>query len=176
MWYRETNGERDLIKIYNINVFKEFVKYIFIRIMCWKRREYINCSFFSRWWVCDIVFSGAPFLRVRTEVSCWSDWQNDDRHLGGARGLGPHAATRDCRRVRIRRGKLEFETFRTLTYQGTSWYETLPIFFSNRFIHIHFITIIFCLLQLFFYKDDSAICFHWFYKKHIKAWLRNSIL
>lgn len=58
----------------------------------------------------------------KIEVSCWSDWQNDDRHLGGARGLGPHATTRDCRWVRIRRGKLEFETFRTFTDQSFSWY------------------------------------------------------
>lgn len=39
----------------------------------------------------------------------WSDWQNDDRHLGGSYGLGPYVATRDRRRVRIRRRKFEFQ-------------------------------------------------------------------
>lgn len=43
-----------------------------------------------------------------------------------------------------------FERSRIKALAGTK----LPIFFSDRFIHIHFITIIFCLLQLFFYKDD----------------------
>lgn len=71
-------------------------------------------------WICFCFRS--TLSKGKKEVSCWSDWQNDDRHLGGARGLGPDATTRDCRWVRIRRGKLEFETFRTFTDQSFSWY------------------------------------------------------
>lgn len=72
-------------------------------------------------WVSLFCFRSA-LSKGKIEVSCWSDWQNDDRHLGGARWLGPHATTRDCRWVRIRRGKLEFETFRTFTDQSIGWY------------------------------------------------------
>lgn len=91
--------------------------------------------------------SGTPFSRVRLEVSCWSDQQNDDRHLGGAWGMGPHATTRDCRRVRIRRRKFEFETFRTLTHQGTSWYEAL----SSTSFYRQNLKKFFCLKYVFFF-------------------------
>lgn len=79
--------------------------------------------------------SRSTLSKGKKEVSCWSDWQNDDRHLGGARGLGPHATTRDCRWVRIRRGKLEFETFWTFTHQSFSWYVLFSLFVIFIFVN-----------------------------------------
>lgn len=133
-----------------------FFKFIFLSIsFIMMRKERNVCKLFLQIPCVDYLFTVLVYrytlFKGSAEVSCWSDWQNDDRHLGGARGVGSHATTRDCRRVRIRRGKLEFETFRTLTYQGISWYGTISMFFSQSLHHLHLITIIFYVLRLLFF-------------------------
>lgn len=109
----------------------------FVRI--WKFFTYKNRNVM-------LLCSRSTLSKGKKEVSCWSDWQNDDRHLGGARGLGPHATTRDCRWVRIRRGKLEFETFWTFTHQSFSWY------------------VLFSLLVIFIFvnKNETFLFDKWF--------------